>query len=54
MYPKLIDHRRRLPAAQLTLDDRGLSALRLRVLHDAGNKQRVAPFSSRCARELRR
>jgi integrase len=39
--------------AQLTTADLDLERLRLRVLHAKGNKQRVAPFSARCAAELR-
>ncbi len=34
--------------AQLTLADLDLDALRLRVLHAKGNKQRVVPFSDAC------
>ncbi len=39
--------------AQLTTADLDMERLRLRVLHAKGNKQRVAPFSARCAAELR-
>ncbi len=40
--------------AQLTIDDLDLDAMRLRVLHAKGNKQRVAPFSDACRDELLR
>lgn len=40
--------------AQLTIADLNLDALRLRVLHAKGNKQRVAPFSDACRQELLR
>lgn len=37
---------------QLNLDDIDLELMRLRVLHAKGNKQRVAPFSEVCRRDL--
>jgi integrase/recombinase XerC len=38
--------------AQLVIDDLNVDALRMRVLHAKGNKQRVAPFSDACRDEM--
>ena len=37
---------------QLSLEDLDLTTGRLRILHGKGNKQRVAPFASRCRQAL--